>query len=768
MSLTLRFLGSPQIQRAGVTVPLPRTRKAVCLLALLALHAGRSVGRKFLADMLWPEAESSVGATNLRQALSILRRSLGPDADFLIAEGYQALRLELTASNGFCDVLALDTALQSGDSERTKALYTGPFLEGFTDDWILTEREKRATAVAMLLAPPNVTRLPAFLTPFLGRTVEKTKLWELLQRKGVRLVSVLGMGGLGKTRLALSVATDSLEATFVDLSLLPTTTKPPLLWQAIAEALELSSLTEAAVCEMLQTSSQLLLLDNAEQVIETAARVVQVLLSRCPNTKVLITSRQPLQLPGEVLFRLQPLGDEEAVALFIQRAGLAQPGVELPGDALRSLCQKLEGLPLALELAAARLRVMQIEELEVRLTDRFRLLRSDQRRVDRHQTLQATLDGSWEQLSATERRTLAALSTLVGTWPRPLAQAIAFSPDTDALEVLEALTTLADKSWLQVVAGHYSLLETIREYLIPHQLPEDRARLVAFAQANIPWHRDTESEAQWLARLERHKDNLRAALAHAPLNLAAELSVELGDYFVVRGRIAEGIALYSSLLAQISLSHPQRAGILYFWALLEQARNDPQKAGELLEESLALCEIQEDRVLLIRVLGNLGLNARNQADFMKAQQLLQRSLALSKEFGHGTMGANLIRLGVVEHDLGNLAAARSYLTEAITVNRHSKQEIGLAVALSKLGYVERDAQCWKVAEVLWREALTLHRSLSYTQELGNVALVLGTLLHKQGKLEEATELWHEAQTAFKALQDTEGLERLRGILSLGG
>jgi predicted ATPase len=546
------------------------------------------------------------------------------------------------------------------------------------------------------------------------------------------------------------------------MTLLPARASAALLWQALAEALELAILSDRAVCEALQARPILVLFDNAEHVLEATASVVQLLLTRCPHARALVTSREPLQLPGEVLFRLQPLRSEDARALFVQRAGLALPGVELPEDALLRLCQRLEGLPLALELAAARLRVLQIEELEARLSDRFRLLQSSERRPSRHQTLQAALDGSWEQLTSREQRTLAALSLLVGSWPRSLALRLAFEEGTEELDALELLTRLVDKSWLTAHSGQYSLLETIREYLAPHQCPQDRARLLAFAREIAPWQRATdESEAVWIERMNRYRDPLRVALALAPPEDALPLATQLGDYFVLQGRWAEGIALYTTLLERTSPEHPSRAEALYFWALLEQACENIPLAEQLLEESRVLCEHRGQTALLIRVLSNLGLNARNKADSLTARRYYLQALQLCQETEQSSPEATLIRLGVLEHDQGNLPAARRYLTEAIAYGRqHRRGDSGLAVALSKLGYVERDAGARTNAETLWREALALHRTLGYIQERGNTALALSRIVADPA---EAAQLRDEAREAFVAIQDHAGLQRLERL-----
>ncbi len=759
--LTIRLLGSPALEREGVAIPLPRTRKALLLLATLALHAGRGVDRKLLAETLWPESDPVTGASSLRQALAILRKTLGAAADCLAMDGNQAIRLE--PERAYCDVIAFDDALRRGDIDAAKALYTGPFLEGFTDDWVLAEREKREREFLRLTQEPAPSKLPAFLTPFLGRKTELDRVRALLGRDGIRLVSVLGMGGLGKTRLAIEVLTSSPEATLLDLTILPPNAQAPRLWQMLAETLELATLTEAAVCEALREREAILLFDNAEHVLRAASQVVHAVLSRCPRVKALVTSREPLQLPGEVLFRLSPLSDEDSQALFAQKAELALPGIELPESAVRSVCRKLEGLPLALELAAAHLRSMPVEELETRLADRFRLLRSGQRHADRHQTLQATLDGSWEQLCPQEKSLLSALSVLVGSWPRSLAQAVAFSPGTEEIEVLESLTRLVDASWLQVSSGRYSLLETLREYLVPRQRPEDRERLVALAEETIPW-RAGESETVWLARLDTLRDSLVVALGYAAPENALTLAAELVDFFVYRGRLAEGEEIFAKLLPQATPDHPARARALFGWAMLLQGQDRPEEADVLLVESEAICKAQGQDALRARVVSQRGISARNLGDLLSAHALFLRAYELARKVPNTSTGTPLLRLALVEHDLGNLDAARTHLEEVVRICDAPDRETTLAVALAKLGAVERDAGRLALAAERFEAALELHRALGYHIERGNTALALGSLRADAGHLPEAHILWEEAHAAFESARSAEGMARVRNLV----
>lgn len=747
--LSVRLLGSPQLQRDEQTIPLPRTRNALLLLALLIVSAGRSVDRKLLADTLWPESDPTTGATNLRQTLAILRKSLGEDARHLVAEGKNALRWEPGAS--WCDLTALTAALLSGDTKTALELGRYPLLEGFTEPWVVVERERLRERIGALDRPYPV-RLPVFLTPFLGRTTERARLTELLSRPGVRLVSVLGMGGMGKTRLAVAVATTQPEPTFVDLGLLPPDASPERLWQAVAEAWELPVLSEAAVCRALGERESLLLLDNAEHVRSSTAQVVARLLARCTTVTVLVTSREPLNLPGEALFRLPPLPPHEAQQLFVQRAGLVAPESALEETALAGLCARLEGLPLAIELAAARLRILPLVELEAHLSDRFRLLATQEPQSERHRSLQATLDASWRLLTEQERGLLARLSVLVGLWTREVAQAIAFSEETDALGVAEALGRLADRSWLQRHEGRYQFLETIREYLLPMQPKAVRLRLVEYARHLAPWSRERETESVWLARVWQNRELLRAALRLADPETRVALAVALGDAFVVQGRTEEGIALYESLEPGLAHEHPLRAALLYNWALLEQARDCPERAETLLDESRQLCEERHDTVLLLRILSSLGLNARNQKNLGAALHFFEKALALAEPPNVTT----LIRLGVVEHDLGNLESARTYLKQAEALEREQGREVGLAMALGKRGYVERDAGAPVMAERCWREALGLLRSVGYLRERGYIALALGTLV---GGPEQRT-LYAEAREAFLLVNEADGLARL--------
>ena len=304
-------------------------------------------------------------------------------------------------------------------------------------------------------------RLPQPATVFVGRRTECGQLQNILLCEP--LVTLLGMGGMGKTRLALRLAEElSGEfpdgVAFVELAPLPAA---DTLVASIARSLGQRCESLEDLVAALMSKKLLLVLDNAEHVLATCRALILALRQHCPQVVFLVTSREPLELPGEVHWRLGPLSERDAQSLFIECAGRAHPGVALEPEILVSLCQTLEGIPLALELAAGRLGVLTPGQLAERLTERFRLLAGRQAHPERHRTLRAVLESSWEQLPPEDQLALAQLSVFRGGWPLEGAVHVAF-PGDDEFGALDRLTRLVSRSLILAENGRFRLLETVR------------------------------------------------------------------------------------------------------------------------------------------------------------------------------------------------------------------------------------------------------------------------------------------------------------------
>ncbi|WP_052372352.1 BTAD domain-containing putative transcriptional regulator [Amycolatopsis taiwanensis] len=422
--------------------------------------------------------------------------------------------------------------------------------------------ELAETHLAILAAEPlRTTGIPAQLTNFIGRAEELRRVHELLAT--ARLVTVTGPGGMGKTRLAIQAgaAGGAPEACFVDLAPLTDGTELP---QAIFTALGLreTGLFHAPhdrpdpvekMITALANRPLLLIVDNCEHIVAEAAVLIHRLLTACPSLRVLATSREPLGITGEALCPLPPLPEDLAVDLFADRARAVLPGFT-PDDAVRRICRALDGLPLAIELAAARLRSLSPAQLETRLTDRFRLLsRGARTAAPRHQTLHAVVNWSWDLLDGQEQRLLRRLSVFAGgATAEAAAQVLS---EVDAEELLEAL---ADKSLVEVSCGRYRMLDTIREFSA--QRLAEAGEHDRFARAHAEYFLDLAQTADphlrraeqvtWLARLSAEHANLHAALrwaAHADQPTAFRLIGALTTYWRLRGVHSEVAPLAAKL-----------------------------------------------------------------------------------------------------------------------------------------------------------------------------------------------------------------------------
>ena len=425
-----------------------------------------------------------------------------------------------------------------------------------------------AHLAALRAEPLRTTAVPAQLTTFVGREDELKRVGEALET--TRLVTLTGPGGAGKTRVAIEAAGP--DACFVDLAPLRAGSEVP---QAVLDALGLREQglfggpgqadPVRRIMSALVDRQLLLVFDNCEHVIDDAAGLAHRLLAGCPGLRVLATSREPLGVSGETLCPLQPLPEAGAIRLFADRAVAGAPGADLDTDVVRRICAALDGLPLAIELAAARLRTIPLAQLETRLSDRFRLLsRGSRTAAPRHQTLRAVVAWSWELLGPAEQRLLRRLAVFAGGATVDSAARVCDMSEVDTEEILIGLV---DKSLIEVHDGRFVMLETIRAYA-GDQLAESGERdavsrghadfFLEFAQTADPHLRRAE-QLTWLARLTAEHANLRAALrwaVAADTHLALRLVGALTSYWRLRGVLSEVVPLAAELLERLGPETP--------------------------------------------------------------------------------------------------------------------------------------------------------------------------------------------------------------------
>jgi predicted ATPase/DNA-binding SARP family transcriptional activator len=918
----------------------------------------------WLAGTLWPESPEELALSNLRRTLTDLRRALGEEASRLRSPSLHTLALDLSGAQA--DVVAFDEAVAQGDLASLKvavALYQGPLLDGWEEEWLFQERQVREQAVlealerlaeharhqrdsiveerylrrAAALDPlresvqralmqclaaggntaaahsvyrelrerlhrelnvepdPETTRLfqqlreeargktaprswlrapsegrrptsvnelppsqlgarsqergasieatrnnlPAQPTPLLGREQEIAQLRELLRCDDVRLVTLSGPGGSGKTRLGLHVAADLFDdyadgVFFINLSPI---TDSNLVVATIAQVLgvresEGRSLQER-LAEYLRERELLLLLDNFEQVLDAAPRVAE-LLAAAPRMKVLVTSRAVLRLRGEKAFLVPPLALPErgrlpdlaalsqyaAVELFIQRARDCWPEFAVTNEnapALAEVCHRLEGLPLAIELAAARVRVLDLESLLARLEHRLRFLTGGARDLPRRQrTLRNTIAWSYDLLTEAEQLLFRRLSVFAGGCTLAAAEAVCAAEDL-AIDFLDGLDSLAAKSLLrpeEPVEGErrFGMLETIREYALEALEGSGEASTVRGRHRTFFL---ALAEEAGLERLEVEHDNLRSALDwmeadgqwEAGLRLASALSWPLWE---TRGYWTEGRERLARLLALSGAESPTvaRASGLRAWGHLAEMQGDWDSAKASYQESLAICRElgdrkgidesirflgavawlerefadawalleeslafrreQGDRHGVADVLEYMGLVAEQQGDYPRARALYEESLSILRALG-GQQGiaALLTDLGRLMGSLGEAAAAKARLEESLAICRGLGDQPGIAAALFELARLPGLLGGREAARALLEESLAICREWGYASGVAWRLQYLGLVAEQQGDDESARSLYEESLATFWEKRDMPGILRdLEGLAAV--
>ena len=630
-----------------------------------------------------------------------------------------------------------------------------------------------------LAAPPaqerGRVRLPSPPTSLVGRRLEVAAVTGLLRREDVRLVTLTGAGGSGKTRLALAAAAEfgpELRdgAIFVDAS---TVRDPALLAPAIVHALDLteSGLHEDALAAHLRDRSMLLLVDNLEQLVPETT-LLSRLLSAAPRLIVLATSRTPLRLSGEHEYPVPPLAlpkrdaritfeelaANDAVQLFVARARAVTPSFELSDDNVadvRHVCERLDGLPLAIELAAARARLLTPHAMSRRLDQSLELLTEGPYDVpERHQTLRATLEWSHELLTDDERELFPRLAVFRGGYTLAAAEEICGAG-------LDTLAALVDESLVRRVAPErFALLETIREYA--SELLGEGAELyrrhaeymVRFAEETAAPLAAGGEQSVAIEKLDADLDNLRAAqewcAAAGEIELELRLLVALENYLAVRGHLSEGRRLFDSAVARSADADKQlRAALCVTGATFPSRQGDHAPARELLEEALQLFRELGNVDQTARCIGLLGNVAVGEGDLDAAEAAFTEAAAIARETGNEfRLAANLSNLGTIASYRDDARTALRYQLEAAEIQRRLEDLDNLAITLHNVGRGHLFLGELVEARATLSESFAVARELGFRQVMAYCIGGLAELAMREGDAEQAMRALGASQHAF--------------------
>ena len=652
-------------------------------------------------------------------------------------------------------------------------------------------------------AGPALHNLPIQLTSFVGREKEMAEIKRLLTPQQptevVRLLTLTGPGGTGKTRLALQVAADLLASFpdgvwLIDLAPLADSELVP---QTVARVLgvreEASHPLLDTLTDHLRSQQALLILDNCEHLIQASAQFAEALLHVCPKLRILTTSREFLGVAGEQVFYvpslstpdaaalppLETLISYEAVRLFVERAASNMPDFDLTGDnapAVAQVCQRLDGIPLAIELAAARLRMLPVEQIVERLDDRFRLLTGGSRTaLPRHQTLQALIDWSYDLLADAERALLNGLAVFAGGWTLEAAEAVGAGVGITTEAVFELLAHLVDKSLVlaeqQGGAARYRMLETIRQYALAKLLESNetnavRDRHLSFclrlAEDAEP-HLSGPAQATWFARLERDYANLRAAhewsLQEPDASHGMRLATALFMLWQVRGSLLEGA---DWLVRAVSRPEAAAPSVVRARALLATARvlgllGELVRSNPYLEESLAISRALEYPPGVARALWQLGQNARELGDIMTSKSLLEQSLVIREGLDSDAIVWIYLNLGLIAAFEVDYDAARKYFEQAMTVAQAAESSHNVAYSIAHFGilaFLQRD---YDGAEATWEQSLNAGRAIGYKGAVALSSRGLAYVALQRGQVERAAALCRESLLTNRERRDSVAL-----------
>jgi predicted ATPase/DNA-binding SARP family transcriptional activator len=598
-------------------------------------------------------------------------------------------------------------------------------------------------------APP----VPQPTTLTVGRETQVDAVRRLLFDSPQSLVTLVGPTGIGKTRLALEIAR-SLESSFVNgvfFVELASLTDPELALPTVGHAVGAREQADRSWSEVLARTlsplQALLVLDNFEHLL-AAAPAIAGLVRHAPELKVLVTSTTVLRVAGEAVVTVPPLGETEARALFVQQAlaaGVPTATINASEEAINAVCARLEGSPLAIELAAPWLRALPPNDLLARLGDRLALGGGRRDSAARHRSLRSAIDWSFELLSPRERDVFAGLAAFAGGFDLAAFTALA------GPHAVDALAALVDSSLIQTADGRYRLLESVREYAI-EQLGDDQGWWLRHATYFTDFAETSEPElsgpnqAGWLARLDLEHDNVRAALdrlAAMGVQLTElRLAAALGRYWYLRGHIAEGITrLGLALEHNEGLVDPLRAKALRQLSALVLIHGDYRRAQTLAETALALNEELGDEEGVARTLSNLGAILHAQGELVRSAEILDECIRRCEGLGI----ARLLALaennrGDVALSQGDLRLASVYFERSLAVMRELGDTANVARALYNVGAVALEQHELERAGACFAESIDLAHEIGEPEDLAWCMIGVAALACQRGRFDDASRL----------------------------
>ena len=638
------------------------------------------------------------------------------------------------------------------------------------------------------ITPPH--NLPLQLSRFIGREKEIGEIKKRLQQ--YRLVTLTGSGGIGKTRLLLQVATEVVDyypdgVWFAELASL---TDPCHVTLAVCTALELTPQGHTPILDMLtdylRPRKLLLVIDNCEHLIDACAELFETLLHACPELCIFASSREALEIDGESAYRVPSLSipdpdsglhailESEAVKLFRERAKVLVPEFEITesnAPLIAQICQRLDGIALAIELAASRVKILKVEQIARRLDDTFGLLTGGARTaLPRQQTLRGTIDWSYNLLSEQERTVLRRLSVLRGSWTLEAAEAICGNVD-----ILDLLTHLVDKSLVIVDPEYgnearYYLLETIRQYACEKLAEVGEGEQICARHLDYFLKLAQEAEPklygagqiEWLQRLEDEYKNLRAALEwslQGNITAGQELAAALWWACQLRGRIGEAKEWLAKMLAadtgdETSVKAKLLSGEGWFADSLEHSK-------ESLEKSVALFRKLGDEVGAAFPLAVLASLAYEQSDYDRATQLLNESMDLFKRVGNrwGIRYVLEIR-GHIAEAQGKFEQAHEFYTESLMICKEIGDQQGVGWIIFCLGSLAESRGQDEQAMELYEDALQLATAVKSEPVMSSILETMGCTLIRRGDYERGNTMFNESIELCRKMGDRAGIAAL--------